>query len=336
MSALRNRTPAMTIAHVADVYRRYPGEPVTFYTRVEMHEPLPDLSLRVTLPAGIEPEGASVVDGPEALVSGDGPRLETEPAIGATHVTWALPADAAPLRCEVQVKGRIVRTVRERALTSRAMAICDGQQRAVGETVAVVVEGQARYMAHLPAIYHDNDLMSRFLMLFESFWDPIETQIDHLPYYFDPRLTSPEFLRWMASWLDLTLDERWPEDKQRALVCSAVSLYRMRGTRRGLEALLTLYTGEKPRIIEHRAKNFRLGADALLGPGIALGRDNQPHTFTVILRLPPVAGADELDELDEDEVARREAERRRVIESIIEAEKPAYTDYYLRLETLPG
>lgn len=333
MSRLRNRTPEMAIAHVADVYRRYPGEAVTFYTRVEVREPLPDLSLRVTLPAGIEPEGASVLDGPEPLLSGDDVRLETEPSIGANHVTWELPVNAAPLQCEVQVRGRIERTVRERVLTSRAMAICDGEQRAVGETVAVAVEARAHYLEHLPAIYHDNDLMSRFLMLFESFWDPIETQVDHLPYYFDPRLTSPEFLRWMASWLDLTLDERWPEDKQRALVCSAVSLYRMRGTKRGLEALLTLYTGEKPRIIEHRAKNFRLGADALLGPGIALGRDNQPHTFTVILRLPPIAGADELDEA---EVARREAERRRVIESIIEAEKPAYTDYYLRLEPLPG
>ncbi len=332
MSKLRNRISAMTIAHVADHYHRYPGEAVSFYTRLTLQEPLPDLSLRVTLPAGIEPEEASVIEGPEPLV-GEGARLETEPDIGANHVTWQLPVDAAPFCCETRVRGRIVGHVRGGALTSRAMAICDGRQQAVGETVTVVIEHQARYLAHLPAIYHENDLMSRFLMLFESFWDPIETQVDHLPFYFDPRLTPPDFLRWMASWLDLALDERWPEDKQRALVASAVSLYRMRGTRRGLETLLALYTGAEPRIIEHRARNFRLGADALLGPGIALGRDNEPHTFTVTLRLPPVAGADELDEA---EIARREARRRRVIESIIEAEKPAYTDYYLRLEPLPG
>jgi hypothetical protein len=53
-----------------------------------------------------------------------------------------------------------------------------------------------------------------------------------------------------------------------------------------------------------------------------------PHTFTVTVYLPPagkVAAADR---------QRYEADRRQMIESIIEAEKPAHTSYTLRIEAL--
>ena len=50
-----------------------------------------------------------------------------------------------------------------------------------------------------------------------------------------------------------------------------------------------------------------------------------PHTFTVILYLPPISASAE----DEDEQARRESARRRSIEAIIEMGKPAHTGYKL-------
>jgi hypothetical protein len=91
---------------------------------------------------------------------------------------------------------------------------------------------------------------------------------------------------------------------------------------------LEIFTGEQAEIIEHRANNFRLGPEGRLGPGIALGTLNVPHTFTVIMPAPPVS------ELEADEEsARRETERRRIIESIIQAEKPAHTGYTLRFES---
>jgi hypothetical protein len=79
--------------------------------------------------------------------------------------------------------------------------------------------------------------------------------------------------------------------------------------------------------VEHGAHNFRLGPGAHLGPTIALGTTNQPHTFTVTLALPPLEAAADA------EAARREQERRRIIESIIAAEKPAHTAFNLILET---
>ena len=239
------------------------------------------------------------------------------------------------------MQARVEPTARDLTLESRAMAICDAHQRAAAETVAIAVAAKGRYLNFLPALYSDNDLLARFLMLFESFWAPIERQIDHLPYYFDPRLTPPDFLPWLASWLNLTLDPRWPEDRRRELIRSAVRLYRMRGTARGLRTILKLYTGVEPQITEHRAKNFTLGPGALLGPGVALGKGNQPHTFTVTMRLPPIIEIEEEEneadsstgEMDSDEIARQERERRQVIRAIIEAEKPAHTAYTLQLVT---
>ena len=204
-------------------------------------------------------------------------------------------------------------------LVSRAfLEVADDESARVTETVTVAVFAKGRYLRHLPALYERDELMGRFLMLFESFWDPIEGQIDQLPHYFDPRTAPPDLLPWLAAWLDLVLDERWPESKRRQLLQSAVHLYRRRGTRDGLVDYLEIYTGARPQIVEHRAENFVLGPEARLGQGIAIGRRNAPHTFTVKMELPTLPKA--------------EAEsRRRMIEQIIEAEKPAHTAYLLDL-----
>ncbi len=312
----------LQVSHVADFYRRYPGEVVTFYTRVDVLRALPLLTVQVALPAGLEPEGARTLGGEDVAAS-----LETLPETGARQFTWNIERELPPgTRYEFRVQARVAPTARDVTLASRARAVCQACECAAEETVTIAVAARGRYLDYLPALYHDDEFLARFLMLFESFLSPIERQIDHLSFYLDPRLTPPDFLPWLASWLDLTLDERWPEEKQRRLIGAAVSLYRKRGTKRGLQEALELYTGVRPQIVERRAQNFSLGEGAVLGLGTALGRSNRPHTFTVSLHLPPVTGADGADE------ERRETERRRVIESIIEAEKPAHTGYTLHLE----
>nr|MBA3532443.1 hypothetical protein [Ardenticatenales bacterium] len=135
-----------------------------------------------------------------------------------------------------------------------------------------------------------------------------------------------DLLPWVASWLDLILDERWSEERRRHLLESAAHLYRKRGTKQGLEEYLEIYTGQKPQIVEHRANNFMVGKEAKLGQAIALGKRNMPHTFTVVLHLPPVEGEDATVR------AQKEQERRRTIEKIIDAEKPAHTAFVLMIE----
>jgi phage tail-like protein len=167
--------------------------------------------------------------------------------------------------------------------------------------------------------------MGRFLMLFESFWGPIDEQIGQIPAYLDPKMTPPDFLPWLASWFSMVLDEHCSEAQQRELIRRATSLYRMRGTQRGLKEYLEAYTGDRVEVVEHRSNNFVLGPEGRLGPGIALGKDNRPHTFTVILPAWQ-------DVSDDEENARQETERIAAIKRIIDAEKPAHTGYKLRIE----
>jgi phage tail-like protein len=327
----QNSTP-LAVSHVADFFRRYPGETVTLYTRLDVDETLPDLALRITLPAGLALEAyrapppyddrLPIVESIQSETDGIG--------TGATRLVWNL-GKLPPGNYEYQASARVEPMERDATLKSEAVATsaaADGETVSAQETVAVAVSAKGRYLEHMPALYYRDELMGRFLMLFESFWEPIEGQIDNLPFYFDPRFTPPDFLPWLAGWLNLVLDERWPEDSRRLLLRSAALLYRKRGTREGLEAYLEIFCGQKAKIIEHRAYNLRLGPESRLGAGIALGTENVPHTFTVVLRLPPISSPQ-----GEEEGARQELERRRIIEAIIKAEKPAHTSYTLRIKT---
>jgi hypothetical protein len=85
---------------------------------------------------------------------------------------------------------------------------------------------------------------------------------------------------------------------------------------------LEIYTGQQPRIAEHRAHNFTLGLITRFGPSAALGKHNISYTFDVFLQLPSI----------ENEDTRKE--RRRKIEAIIESEKPAHTAYTLNIEEM--
>lgn len=316
-----------TVSHVADFYRRYPGEPLTFHTRVDVLDTLPGFTVQVSIPNEATP-GEYAASGnqnghlPQLVFAGDN-----------RYLVWTVERTAsAGERFEYQLHTTVAPTQTDLALESTALVISgsgDNRMQAA-ESVEVAVIAKGRYLKYLPALYCDDELMGRYLMLFESFWGPLERQIDNIAYYFDPKMTPGDLLPWLASWGDLMLDERWPEDRRRRLVSSAARLYRMRGTKRGLVEYLEIYTGQKAIITEHRANNLRLGKDAKFGPSIALGRSNRPHSFTVYLRPPPVVLAEGEDERLR---TRREEERRRTIESIIEADKPAHTTYTLIIDT---
>jgi|GEM_PF-603147 len=366
-----NEGSRCTVSHVADWNRRHPGETVTFYTRVEVdwgrvtpvpdatkgsaRPPLPDLTLEISLPKELILDNYRAL-GPAQVM----PRITTDD--GAHHLIWTIGQKPTASACyEYQVEARVAPTQHDLALESHAVVLCrmplaaatggspgTQEERAWStsdewsvldeETATIAVSTSSEYLRYLPAIYQEDDLMGRFLMLFGSFWKPLECQINDLWLCFDPRLTPSEFLPWLASWLSLVLDESWPEEKQRQLIRSAIFLYRKRGTKQGLEEYLTIHTGVKPHIVEHRAHDFRLGSEARLGPGIALGKGNVAHTFTVTLRLPPIAAsgpACAVSSGHEEEQVRKELarQRRHKIEAIIEAEKPAHTSYTLHIET---
>jgi phage tail-like protein len=79
----------------------------------------------------------------------------------------------------------------------------------------------------------------------------LETTIDQLAQIFNPWQTPPEFLPWLASWVDLSLQSDWSEYQQRKLIAEMVSIYQQRGLKQGLHTYLDLYSASKanPRIV---------------------------------------------------------------------------------------
>lgn len=173
-------------------------------------------------------------------------------------------------------------------------------------------EEPSTYLKYLPGIYREHEFMGRFLRIFESILSPIEGVIDHVEDYFDPKMAPGQLLPWLASWVDLVLDEGWPLEKRRQLIGSAVELYQLRGTRRGLSEYLRIYTGVEPTIVEHFG-GIKLGEHSQLGWSTILG-DGRDHCFTVTLDV------DDVSAVDVDKVV-----------AIIEAEKPAHAGYDLRI-----
>ena len=309
--------PPLAVAHVASACRCYPGETLTFFTRVDARARLPGgFTLQVSLS-----DGLSVGETRASASHGDA-LCDLVVAAGVRYLRWNVPRPVeAGESFEYEAEAVVAPAERDLQLESTALASAPAAR--AQETLEVLVEAAGRYLKHLPSLYQSDEMMGRFLMLFESFWEPVERQIGDLHYYFDPKITPAEALPWLAQWVDLALDERLTEKQQRQLLGMAAAHYRKRGSRRGLVELLEVYTGVTPKIIEHTARNFKLGPDALMGPNIALGSSNQPHAFTVILRLPPPDGPDP-------EKARRDQERQ--IAAIIDAEKPAHTVYALQIE----
>lgn len=164
------------------------------------------------------------------------------------------------------------------------------------------------YLQYLPAPFHADPLVGRFLLIPEAILAPIEEMLDSIAFYFDPRLTPAELLPWLATWVGVELDENWPLDRQRELVAWAVRLFRWRGTRRGMREHLRVYTGCAPLIVEN-SDGLRLSNDGTLGENASLGLPRR-HWLTLTVFATDPATIDE-----------------RVVRQIIEFQKPAHVGY---------
>jgi phage tail-like protein len=149
----------------------------------------------------------------------------------------------------------------------------------------------SRYLQHLPMIFHENDFLRGFLLIFEAIWEPLEWRQDCIEYYADPRTCPAAFLPWLAGWLNLAFPPQWPESHMRRVLAEAMNLYRWRGTRYGLERIIEVYTGLTPLISE---------------------RPDQPYVFFISLTVPAAAGVDQAQ-----------------LDSLIRTHKPAHAGYVL-------
>ena len=150
-------------------------------------------------------------------------------------------------------------------------------------------------LPNLPGIYH-TDFMSRFLALFEATELPIAWTIEHFNLFLSPGTSPYAFLPWLANWFEIVFDATWSEDQRRTLLKEAGTIYGRRGTRWALSRVLEIYLGQAPEI-----KEFQDLRD--------------PYTFTI--KLPVRLG----------QVSRE------LLVQMIDASKPAHTNYILEFRT---
>lgn len=150
----------------------------------------------------------------------------------------------------------------------------------------------SRYLNLLPMIFHENDFLRRYMLIFEALWEPLEYRQDHIQLYFDPQTCPVPFITWLAGWFDLSINQHWPEGRRRQVLAQIFDLYRWRGTRHGLSLMIELCTGLTPEIED----------------------GTTPFVFSIRLQVPPGHALDPV-----------------FLQSLIESHKPAHAGYTLEL-----
>lgn len=130
----------------------------------------------------------------------------------------------------------------------------------------------SRYLADLPAIYHEADFLGRFLTIIESIWEPLEQRQSYIELYFNPRTCPAALLPWLSGWLDMPIDRLWPEARQRAILAEALDLLRWRGTRFGLSRMIELSTGLTPEILDEPGQSFVMRVRVTVPPSHQVDR----------------------------------------------------------------
>jgi phage tail-like protein len=193
------------------------------------------------------------------------------------------------------------------------------------------------YLRRLPKAFSRDEpsaeFLRRYLALFDGFLGELDARATARHAILDAAATPAEALAWLAGFVGLVLDERWPVPVQRAILAEAAWLFRFRGTVPGLARFLSLYLGNDVILIE----KFRLRglgeagepggqeSRAILGAGFRVGGalaqetstplsgsvadafDTHAHRFSVIIRAV----------LTSEQVA--------VVHRILDVHRPAHT-----------
>lgn len=186
------------------------------------------------------------------------------------------------------------------------------------------------YMDFLPSIFRGADketaiFVEGFLKIFEKVLTGIDNgkkvdkeltgiseSIDTIHKFFYPDDKYPEFIDWLSSWVGLVLKEDWSIQKKKDVISRIIPIYRMRGTKRGLEEYLNIYVGKGVSINDNFGF-FQVGVNSQVGISTAIDLTNY---FVVEVTLSEAVSS--LEEIKR---------KKKAIEELINREKPVHTDY---------
>lgn len=147
-------------------------------------------------------------------------------------------------------------------------------------TPAPCAGGLSRYLRYLPNVFGDSiesegekAFLNRYLLIFESIWEPYEQRQNFIDMFFDPRTCPPSFVPLLANWLGLPSALLLPESRLRDLLGEAMELYHWRGTHDGLTRMIRLCTGLTPEIGDDPDQPFVLRITVRIPTGSLIGRD---------------------------------------------------------------
>ncbi len=130
-----------------------------------------------------------------------------------------------------------------RVLWSELRLVTSGSAPPVVERMTIE-HPRDSYLRHLPAHYRRPEagahLTERFLSIFESLLEELGDAVADAWRCFDPRTVPADCFDWLASWLDLVVDEVWTLEQKRALLGRAFDLYRRKGTMGALQDALDI------------------------------------------------------------------------------------------------
>ncbi|MFH1464434.1 MAG: phage tail protein [Pseudomonadota bacterium] len=264
---------------------------------------------------------------PEELV-----HLEPELMVAPGHQPFAItPQDVVVLHVPV------------RGYTRYLPAIFQGNSPTERRDVATVDElsqrrlGLAERGASSDVSAQSAEAFRRFLFIFQHLMTTVVDKVEGLPSLTDPINTDPRFLPWIASWVNFEFDAALSVHEQRELVRRAIRLYRMRGTRVGVEEMISVLTAAPVTVIECAKP-----APAVLGGCTLSGGPNlperylrvEPPAYFLYPRSRPATRYFVLELESRSRFERRFGERAtdvlRRISRIVTTEKPAHVQFTIR------
>ena len=154
------------LSHTADYLHRYPGDSITFQTRLTVTQPVNDVTLRVALP-----DELTLVDFQTPPAFADrAVYVETDES--AHYVVWSARTLPAGSRHYFDVNVKVDPVLWNQTVESQVSLTNTHQELLAQACTAVQVSTKGEYLHYLPELYERDDFMGRFLMLFESFWAP--------------------------------------------------------------------------------------------------------------------------------------------------------------------